>query len=108
MEPKLIKGLQPSHSQLMTAFVVLFTVEFVGFAGYVGGFYDEEGGIDWLKFQWDASSILYTILMLCSWMLMLTLFIKSKEEDSMKIGASIFVSLPVALFCLLFIRTLQT
>lgn len=103
----MIRGLLPNHSRLMTAFIILFTVEFIGFSGYVGGFYDKEGRLDWLTFQWDTTTLIYTILMWCSWLLVMTLIARSKEVIGFKIGAGILASLPMSLFGILFIRALQ-
>ncbi len=90
----------------MTVFIVLFTVEIVGIAGYVGGFYDKEDRLDFLTFQWDLASLIYTILLWCSWLVLLALIVRSKEEVGFKVGASVFASLPVLIFCFLFVQSL--
>lgn len=104
----MIKGLRPHNSKLMTAFVILFIIEFCSFAGYFGGFLDEEGRLDWLTFHWDIATLVYTVAMWCSWWLILIFLKRSQEDVRMKIGASIFASLPVLFFGLLFFRALQT
>ena len=91
----------------MTVFVVLFTVEIVGVAGYTGGFYDTEDRLDFLTYQWDLASLIYTIVLWFTWLLLLTLLVRSKEEVGTKIGASIFASLPISIFCFLFIQSLM-
>ena len=102
----MIKGFQPHNSRIVTVFIVLFTVEIVGLAGYMGGFYDKEDRLDFLSFQWDLSSLIYTILLWVSWVLLLTLVVRSKEEIGTKIGASVFASLPVSIFCFVCVQSL--
>ena len=102
----MIKGFQPHNNPIVTVFIVLFTAETVGVAGYVGGFYNKEGRLDFLTFQWDLESLIYTILLWCSWLLLLTLIVRSKEELGTKVGASVLASLPVSIFCFLLVQSL--
>ena len=103
------KGLHPHGGIRATAVVILGVIQLLGLFGYLGGFFDRnaDGPLKWHVFQWDSGVIVTTIVMWCSWIVVISMLLISKADDSLKIGGSIIISLPVAVFVILFFELVE-
>jgi len=103
----MIAGISATRSRWITFFIILLGTQVLGLSGYVDGFYDIEGNLDWLTYQWSLDTLLYTALLWCSWLLLLVVVLKAPDELGVKVSASVLGSLPIALFGFIFIRSLE-
>ncbi|WP_025898527.1 hypothetical protein [Sneathiella glossodoripedis] len=103
----MIAGISRTRGQWITFFIVFLSTQILGLSGYIEGYYDADGKLDWLTYRWSLSTLAYTVLMLCSWLLLLVVTFKAQDELTVKISASILGSLPTALFCFILLSSLH-
>ena len=102
------KGLRPHGGLRASTMVILGTVQFVSMFGYLGGFFDRiDGKLEWHVFLWDVGTIVYTAVMWVSWALAVTLLLMSNEKPETKIGGGLVISLPLAVFVMLFFEWIK-
>lgn len=87
----------------MAAVILLGGIQLVGLFGYLGGFFDRvAGSLEWHEFRWDTETILYTIAMWVCWAVAMVMVLTSRESRDTKIGGSALISVPVAIFVMIF------
>lgn len=106
--PDIIKGLRP-HGGLKSSFmIVLGVIQVLSFFGYLGGYLDRvDGQLAWHPFVWDQSTILSSIGLCLSWGVAFFVLLRSKEDTNTKLGGGILISLPMALFVLIFFELIE-
>ena len=104
-----IKGLRPHGGIRMAAAVLLGIIELVGLFGYLGGFADRTaaGSLEWHEFQWDTEAIVYTVVMWACWAALMAMVLMSRESRETKVGGAVLVSLPVAIFVMIFFELIE-
>jgi len=95
-----IKGLRPQNSKSLTLAVILLVAEILGIAGYLGGYFSDARKWHTLgDFNWTTEVLIYTTLAWLAWMVTMAVLVLTKKESlSLKIGAGVFVSLPMLAF----------
>ena len=103
------KGLHPHGRFRASAAVLLGAIQLLCLFGYLGGFFDRntDGRLEWHVFQWDTETVVYTVVMWCSWIVAISMLLLSKEDVSFKVGGSIIFSLPVTVFVILFFELVE-
>lgn len=104
-----IKGLRP-HGGLGTAVVIVLAVfQLLGFFGYLGVFLDRnaEGRLVGHAFHWDTATIIYSVILWSSWAVVMSILLLSKESHTFKVGGSMILSLPVAVFVFSFFEWIK-
>ena len=83
--------------------ILLSAAQMLGFAGFLSGYFDRTAaGLEWHEFVWDAETTGYTVAMVAAWIATIVLLFKSDEDYNVKLGTTIFVSVPFVAFLALF------
>lgn len=103
------KGMRPHGGFRMSAAIVLFTIQLLGLSGYLGGFFERSarGQFRWRQFEWDVTTIGWTIAMWCFWAVVIVALLLSKEDRPVKVGGSVIASLPVVIFVFIFFELVK-
>jgi len=96
------RGLQPHGSLRSSAVVILGVIQVLSFFGYLGGFFDRTDQLEWHEFEWDPSTRISTMTLCLAWGISVYVLLKAKVDQNTKLGGMVLVSLPMAIFVLLF------